>query len=67
MSVFSSRVMSRQSSARRYSRSSLKLKAAYGESLAGLGERTRVSVAVLRGGRRTTLVLDYADDTEKED
>ena len=42
-------------------------KAAYEESLANLAVRTRMPVTVSRNGRKTTLVLDYTEDTEKED
>ena len=43
------------------------VKAMYEESVAKLAERTRLPIAISRNGRRTTLVLDYAEDTEKED
>ena len=43
------------------------VKALYEESVAKLAERTRLPIAISRNGRRTTLVLDYAEDTEKED
>jgi serine protease Do len=43
------------------------VKAEYEKSLAGLPDRTRIPVVVMRNGRRTTLVLDYTEDTEKED
>ena len=43
------------------------VKAVYEESLAKLSERTRLPIVISRNGRRTTLVLDYNEDTEKED
>ena len=43
------------------------VKAEYEKSLAGLPDRTRIPIVVMRNGRRTTLVLDYTEDTEKED
>ena len=43
------------------------VKAEYEKSLAGLPDRTRIPLVVMRNGRRTTLVLDYTEDTEKED
>ena len=43
------------------------VKAAYEESIAKLDERTRLPIAVSRNGRTTMLVLDYSEDTEKED
>ena len=43
------------------------MKAEYEKSLAGLPDRTRIPLVVMRNGRRTTLVLDYTEDTEKED
>ena len=42
-------------------------KAEYEKSLAGLPDKTRIPLVVMRNGRRTTLVLDYTEDTEKED
>ena len=32
-----------------------------------LDTRTKMPVTVSRNGRKTTLVLDYTEDTEKED
>ena len=43
------------------------VKAVYEDSLAKLSERTRLPIVISRNGRRTTLVLDYNEDTEKED
>ena len=43
------------------------VKAEYEKTLAALPDKTRVPLVVLRNGRRTTLVLDYTEDTEKED
>ena len=43
------------------------VKAEYEKSLAGLPDKTRIPLVVMRNGRRTTLVLDYTEDTEKED
>lgn len=43
------------------------VKAVYADALAHLAERTRLPVVIARGGRRTTLVLDFTEDTEKED
>ena len=43
------------------------VKAEYEKTLAGLPDKTRVPLVVMRNGRRTTLVLDYTEDTEKED
>ena len=43
------------------------VKAEYDRTLAALPDKTRVPLVVLRNGRRTTLVLDYTEDTEKED
>ena len=43
------------------------VKSVYEESLAKLPERTRLPIVISRNGRRTTLVLDYNEDTEKED
>lgn len=43
------------------------VKAEYEKCLAGLPDKTRVPLVVMRNGRRTTLVLDYTEDTEKED
>ena len=43
------------------------VKTAYEEALASIGERTRVAVEIARGGRPAALVLDYTEDTEKED
>ena len=43
------------------------VKAEYDKALAALPDKTRVPLVVLRNGRRTTLVLDYTEDTEKED
>ena len=43
------------------------VKAAYEDALAHLDERTRLPFVVARGGRKTTLVLDFTEDTEKED
>ena len=43
------------------------VKADYEESLAGLPHRTRIPPVVTPNGPRTTLVLDYTEDTEKED
>ena len=39
----------------------------YAKALAALPGKTRVPIVVMRNGRRTTLVLDYTEDTEKED
>ena len=43
------------------------VKAVYEDSIAKLEERTRLPFVVMRRGRRTTLVLDYTEDTEEED
>jgi len=43
------------------------VKAIYEDSVAKLSERTRLPIVISRNGRRTTLVLDYSEDTEKED
>ena len=43
------------------------VKAEYEKTLAALPDKTRIPLVVMRNGRRTTLVLDYAEDTEKED
>ena len=43
------------------------VKAVYEDSMAKLAEKTRLPFVVLRRGRRTTLVLDYTEDTEEED
>ena len=43
------------------------VKAEYAKALAALPGKTRVPIVVMRNGRRTTLVLDYTEDTEKED
>ena len=43
------------------------VKAEYEKALAGLPDKSRIPIVVLRNGRRTTLVLDYTEDTEKED
>ena len=43
------------------------LKAAYAAALKQLPAKTRATVSLLRNGRATELVLDYAEDTEKED
>lgn len=43
------------------------VKTEYEKSLAGLPDKTRIPLVVMRNGRRTTLVLDYTEDTEKED
>lgn len=43
------------------------VKDAYSEALAAIGERTKAAIEVSRGGRPAALVLDYAEDTEKED
>ena len=43
------------------------VKAVYEDALAHLDERTRLPFVVARGGRKTTLVLDFTEDTEKED
>ena len=43
------------------------VKAEYEKTLDALPDRTRIPIVVSRSGRRTTLVLDYAEDTEKED
>jgi len=48
-------------------RSVADVKAEYEKSLAALPDKTRIPLVVMRNGRRTTLVLDYAEDTEKED
>ena len=40
---------------------------AYDKALADVGERTKVAIEVTRGGRPAALVLDYTEDTEKED
>jgi serine protease Do len=42
-------------------------KAAYEASMKNLERRTKMPVTVSRNGRPTTLVLDYTEDTEKED
>lgn len=42
-------------------------KEVYAASLENLETRTKMSVAVSRNGRIATLVLDYTEDTEKED
>ena len=42
-------------------------KAIYEESMKNLETRTKMPVSVSRNGRVTTLVLDYTEDTEKED
>ena len=43
------------------------VKSEYEKTLAGLPDKTRIPIVVMRNGRRTTLVLDYTEDTEKED
>ena len=43
------------------------VKAEYEKSLKALPDKTRLPIVIMRNGRRTTLVLDYAEDTEKED
>jgi len=43
------------------------VKDAYNEALAAIGKRTKTAIEVSRGGRPAALVLDYAEDTEKED
>ena len=43
------------------------VKAAYDDAMAKIEDCTRLPVVVLRNGRRTALVLDYTEDTEKED
>ena len=43
------------------------VKAEYAKALAALPGKTRVPIVVMRNGRRTTLVLDYTEDIEKED
>ena len=39
----------------------------YDAALAAIGDRTKIAIEVARGGRPAALVLDYAEDTEKED
>ncbi len=43
------------------------VKKLYADAMAEISTRTKVTVTVLRGGRPTALVLDYTEDTEKED
>jgi serine protease Do len=43
------------------------VKTVYEDSIAKLEEKTRLPFVVMRRGRRTTLVLDYTEDTEEED
>ena len=43
------------------------VKSAYEDSMARLAERTRMPIVIIRRGRRTTLVLDYTEDTDEED
>ena len=43
------------------------VKDAYNEALAAIDKRTKTAIEVSRGGRPAALVLDYAEDTEKED
>ena len=43
------------------------VKEVYDEALAAIGERTKIAIEVARGGLPAALVLDYAEDTEKED
>ncbi len=43
------------------------VKAEYEKSLKALPDKARLPLVIMRNGRRTTLVLDYAEDTEKED
>ena len=43
------------------------VKAIYEKSLAELAVRTKLPFVVSQNGRRTTLLLDYTEDTEKED
>ena len=42
-------------------------KAIYEASLANLAVRTKLPITVSRNGRSTTLILDYTEDTEKDD
>lgn len=48
-------------------RSIADVRSAYADSLVGIPDRTRTPIVILRAGRTTTLVLDYAEDTEKEE
>ena len=48
-------------------RSIADVRSAYADSLVSIPDRTRTPIVILRAGRTTTLVLDYAEDTEKED